>query len=413
MKNLIGPFSQALPFQNAPLKGPLKDSQLEIIENAGILFEDENILEVGNFDSLLKKNPDSKIKRIEEATVVLPGFIDAHTHLCWAGSRAADYSDRINGVLYVEIAKRGGGIQDSVRKTRAAKNETLVANILGRLEYLNLNGCTTVEIKSGYGLSVEEELRHLRAIKTASRHPSVDIIATCLAAHVKPFDFSGSEKDYLDTIVKKLFPTLKQEGLCKRVDIYVDDGAFDVATAKTYLLEAKKLGFEITLHADQFKNGGSQLAVELNAQSADHLEASSDEDIKRLAQSNCVATVLPGATLGLGQPFAAARALLDAGACLAIASDWNPGSAPNGDLLAQAAFLGAAQKLSNSEVLAGITYRASQALGLKDRGRIVANSLCDLVLFPCQDYREILYHQGQLRPSAVIKRGRFKDVSEN
>jgi imidazolonepropionase len=413
MKTLFGPFAQILTFATAPIKGALPEKDLEILSGGGILVSDERIELVGDFEEIAKKNPKAQVETMPKNSVALPGFIDCHTHLCWAGSRGADYSDRNNGVSYVEIAKRGGGIQDSVKKTRAARDETLVALMLERLQKLSAAGCTSVEVKSGYGLSLEEELRHLRAIRAAARQKNLDIVPTCLAAHVKPFDWNQSSQAYLEHLAHEVLPRVKQEGLAQRVDIYVDEGAFQVEEARTYLQAAKALGFDLTLHADQFRSGGSKLAVEVGALSADHLEASSDEELRYLAQSKVTATLLPGATLGLGQAFPPARKLLDLGACVAIASDWNPGSAPNGDLLAQTAFLQANQKLSNYEALAGITYRASQALGLIDRGRIAPHQLCDLAIFPCQDYRDILYHQGQLRPTHAVKRGRILyDVSE-
>ncbi len=182
------------------------------------------------------------------------------------------------------------------------------------------------------------------------------------------------------------------------MDVFIEKNAFDGNAALDYLNRAKHSGFDVTVHADQFTAGGSEVAVKAGAVSADHLEASSDKEINSLAKSNTVAVALPGASLGLGMPYAPARKLLDAGACLAIASDWNPGSAPMGNLLLQAAVLGAAQKLSNAEVFAGLTFRAAKALNLTDRGALAAGLCADLQVYPTNDYREILYHQGSLRP---------------
>ena len=185
----------------------------------------------------------------------------------------------------------------------------------------------------------------------------------------------------------------------------MEDQAFSVEQSRNYLIAAQKMGFDLTVHADQFTSGGSALAVELAARSADHLEASTTEDINRLAKSAVVATVLPGATLGLGMPFPPARKLLDAGCCVAIASDWNPGSAPRGDLLTAATLMGAAEKLTIAETLAGMTLRAAQALNLSDRGRLAAHQIADWLEFPVLDYREIMYHQGALKPNQIIKKG--------
>jgi imidazolonepropionase len=406
-KTLYGPFTQLLSLEKSSLKGALLDKDLNVISNAGILAENEKIIAVGSYNELIKQLGTGKKVAMPEGSVALPGFIDCHTHLCWGGSRALDYSDRINGVPYVEIAARGGGIQDSVRKTRATSDETLTANMLDRINYLSANGITTVEIKSGYGLNLEQELRILKLIKVVSKQKSVDVISTCLAAHVKAFDFDGSPKEYLSFITRKLLPQIQKEGLSQRVDIYVDDKAgFSINDARSYCQHAKKMGFAITIHADQFSRGGLELAIEMGAHSADHLEESQSDAIVKLKESETVATVLPGASLGLGQRFAPARKILDAGGCLAIASDWNPGSAPNGDLLVQSAFIGAAEKLSHHEVFAALSFRAAKALGLNDRGRLAPGFLCDFVVFDCSDYREILYNQGQLRPVLTYKRGK-------
>ncbi|MEL7065689.1 MAG: amidohydrolase family protein, partial [Bacteroidota bacterium] len=184
-----------------------------------------------------------------------------------------------------------------------------------------------------------------------------------------------------------------------------EEGAFSVEMGREYLQRAKTMGFDITVHADQFSAGGSALAVEVGALSADHLEASGPREIERLANSEVIAIALPGASLGLGCDFTPARKLLDADGALAIASDWNPGSGPMGDLLCQAAILGTYEKLSTAEVLAGITFRAAAALGMKDRGRLIKGNLADFNLFEGDDYREILYHQGRLKPARVYKRG--------
>jgi imidazolonepropionase len=206
-------------------------------------------------------------------------------------------------------------------------------------------------------------------------------------------------------LVAELLPVVKENRLAGRVDIYVDVEAFNRDVARYFLTEAKEMGFKLTVHADQFTPGGVSLAVELGALSADHLEASTEKDIKLIANSHVIPVVLPGASIGLGSAFAPARRLLDAGASLAIASDWNPGSAPMGNLLMQAALLGVYEKLTMAETLSAITFRAAMALGLNDRGALVPGMLADLIAFPCSDYREILYNQGGMMPVAVWKEG--------
>ena len=337
--------------------------------------------------------------------VCLPGIIDSHTHICYGGSRARDYAMRNAGKTYLEIAKEGGGIWDTVTKTRASSSEELVKGIRKRANRHLKYGTTTIEVKSGYGLSKEEELKMLRAIKDANQQIKAELIPTCLAAHMKPKDYEAGPASYLEEVVDQLLPQISREGLSKRVDIFVEESAFSGDDAKAYLKAAKQLGFDITVHADQFSTGGSEIAVEFDALSADHLEASTEKEIQILANSNVIATALPGASLGLGCAFTPARKILDAGGALAIASDHNPGSAPMGDLITQAAILGAFEKLSNAEVLAGITFRAAAALGLDDRGRLIQGKLADLAVFHTGNFAEILYNQGNLKPCMVWKNG--------
>lgn len=399
---LIGPFTQLLPMTGLPLKGALKDEQLPIIENGGILVSEGKILKVGVFDDL--KSEDVDIHHIEGAHVCLPGFVDSHTHICFGGTRARDYAYRNAGKTYLEIAKAGGGIWDTVTQTRKASQEELVEGILSRSQKHLKNGITTIEVKSGYGLSVDEELKMLRTIKTANETTNATLVPTCLAAHMKPKDWN-QDRDYLDVIINELFPIIKTENLANRVDAFVEESAFSPEEIKPYFKKAKDMGFHITVHADQFTTGGSKVAVDFDAVSADHLEASTEKEIQLLAKSNTIATALPGASLGLGCAYTPARKILDAGGALSIASDHNPGSAPMGDLLTQASILGTFEKLSNTEVLAGITSRAAAALRLEDRGKLEVGAVADFVVFPTDNYQEITYHQGQLKPSEVWKKG--------
>ncbi len=404
---LIGPFTQLLTLAGLPNRGSIADEQLEIIPNAGIIVENGYIQEVGRYDSLLEKT-EAYTQKLEVASpsVAMPGLVDAHTHICFGGSRAQDYAMRNAGKSYLEIAQAGGGIWDTVTQTRKASLEQLRRLTVERANKHLSSGITTIEVKSGYGLSVEEELKMLRAIKKANEQTQADLIPTCLAAHTLPKDFRGDASDYLELISSQLFPLIAEEGLAKRVDSFVEASAFTTEQISPYYQKAKALGFDLTIHADQFTScGASQLAVEMGALSADHLEASTEREIEILAKSRVIAMALPGASLGLGCPFTPARKLLDAGGRVGIATDWNPGSAPMGDLLAQGAILGTFEKLSNAEVLTGMTLRAAQALGLNDRGSLERGKLADIIAFPTSDYREILYHQGQLKPNWVLKKG--------
>ncbi|SHK75887.1 imidazolonepropionase [Chitinophaga jiangningensis] len=402
---LIGPFTQILPMTGMPLKGALQDEQLPVIHNGGVVAEDGKILAVGDYKALQQAYPDQELQFIDQPMVLLPGFIDCHTHICFDGNRSRDYAMRIAGKSYLEIARAGGGIWDSVTKTRVADTVTLAENTVARANRHLMEGVTTIEVKSGYGLDFDSELKMLRAIQQASLHTPATLIPTCLAAHMKPKDYAGTETEYLDWVLSELLPVLKAQSLTNRVDIFIEETAFSPAAATSYLRAAAAKGFAATVHADQFTAGGSEVAVATGALSADHLEASTDKEIQLLAQSNTVAVVLPGASLGLGMPYAPARKLLNEGACLAIASDWNPGSAPMGDLLLQAAVMSAAEKLSAAEVFAALTFRAAPALLLTDRGRLEAGLLADMQAYPTNDYRDILYFQGKLKPCSIWKNG--------
>lgn len=404
---LIGPIAQLISMDGLSIKGSIKDEELAIKTDVGILIEEEQIHSIAPFSEIKEKAKELNAEIIELHTdyVCTPGFIDAHTHICFSGSRARDYAMRNAGKSYLEIAENGGGIWDTVTQTRKAEQQELTQGVIKRANFLLKNGITTIEVKSGYGLSVDEELKMLRAIKDARTDTNADLISTCLAGHILPKDFDGDHKAYLEEISTSLFPILKEEKLTNRIDAFVEQGAFLPSDIYSYFEKAKSMGFDITVHADQFSPGGSKVAVQVEAVSADHLEASTEEQIKILAQSNVISVALPGASIGLGCNFTPARKILDAGGAVAIASDWNPGSAPMGDLLTQACILGTFEKLSNSEVLAGITYRAAAALNLKDRGRLVSGMLADFNLFETDHYNEIFYHQGKLVPSQVWKKG--------
>lgn len=402
---LIGPLKQLIPMTGLSLKGPISDSELVILEDVGILIENDKIKAIDSFEILCHNHRHAEVHQLKGDHVCLPGFIDSHTHICFGGSRAKDYAMRNAGETYLEIAKAGGGIWDTVTQTRKASKEELVKKTIKRAKQHLKNGVTTIEVKSGYGLSVAEELKMLYAIKEADQQLSVDLIATCLAAHMLPKDYDGSAEEYLSEISTSLFSILKEEKLTNRIDAFIEESAFSAEQIAPFFEKAKEMGFDITVHADQFSTSGSQVAVNFGAISADHLEASSDKEIELLSKSNTIATALPGASLGLGCAFTPARKILDAGGALAIASDHNPGSAPMGDLLTQAAILGTFQKLTNAEVLAGITFRAAAALKLEDRGILKEGQLADFSLFHTNNYQDILYNQGAFKPCAVWKNG--------
>ena len=402
---ITGPFKQIVTLANLPLRGKLADEQLEIIENGGILSENGKIVDVGDFEVLKTAHSTAEIENIEETQVALPAFTDAHTHICFGGNRANDFAMRNAGKTYLEIAESGGGIWSSVQHTRAASEDELLKTTLERIHFLISLGITTIEIKSGYGLDVENELKMLRVIKKAQNFTKATLVPTCLSAHLKPRDFEGDNVEYLQYILNKILPKVKEENLAKRVDIFIEKSAFQPQESRDFLMKAKEMGFEITVHADQFTPGSSRIAVEVGAKSADHLEATADEDIDFIASSETVAVALPGASLGLGEKFSPARKILDKNGILGIASDWNHGSAPMGNLITQASILAAFEKLSTAEVLAGITFRSAFALSLEDRGTLEKGKKADFVTFKTDNFQNVFYQQGSLKADSIYING--------
>mgnify|MGYP002020554532 FL=1 len=388
---------------NLPERGAISDNSLEIIDDGGVVIEDGKIIEVGDFLSLSKNNLD--VREITYPCVLLPGFIDSHTHVCHYGNRSDEYAKRNSGISYQQILEEGGGIHNTMNSTSNSTDEQLTDDTLNRLKRHFQEGVLTCEVKSGYAPNLEDEVRMLRIINEIDSSNDIDLIPTCLAAHVTPKKYESSKK-YLDSIVNDLLPIIKEENLSNRVDIFIEEKAFSITEASNFL-EKIKSDFYITAHANQFTSGGLKVGVDNGAVSVDHLEVITDQEIDYLSKSDTTGVVLPGCSLGLGIPFAPARKLLDYNCKVSIASDWNPGSAPMGDLLMQASLLGSTEKLSNAEVLAGITCRAANALSLEDRGSLENGKIADMIGFKTNDFRDILYNQGKLKPSFICKRGKI------
>jgi imidazolonepropionase len=403
LKELIGPFSQIITMAKLPERGAISDNSLEIIDDGGLVIEDGKIIEVGDFLLLSKNNLD--VREINYPCVLLPGFIDSHTHVCHYGNRSDEYAKRNSGISYQQILEEGGGIYNTMNSTSNSTDEQLKDNTLNRLKRHFQEGVLTCEVKSGYAPNLEDEVRMLKIINEIDSSNDIDLIPTCLAAHVTPKKYESSKK-YLDSILNDLLPIIKEENLSNRVDIFIEEKAFSVTEASNFL-EKVKSDFHITAHANQFSSGGLKVGIDNGAVSVDHLEVITDKEIVYLSKSDTTGVVLPGCSLGLGIPFAPARKLLDNNCKVSIASDWNPGSAPMGDLLMQASLLGSTEKLSNAEVLAGITCRSANALSLEDRGSLENGKIADMIGFKTNDFRDILYNQGKLKPSFICKRGKI------
>jgi imidazolonepropionase len=336
---------------------------------------------------------------------VVPGLVDPHTHLVWAGDRLADFDARARGESYETILARGGGIRRTMRRTAAAAHDELVALARPRLDALVRSGATTVEVKSGYGGDPDAELRMLRAAAALRAHTPAELAATLLL-HVPPPD-PEERAAYVDHACEVLVPAAAREGLAEAVDVFVEREAFSVAEAARLLDAARAHGLAAKLHADQFHAiGGSELAAARGALSVDHCEASGPAQVAALAASETVATLLPGVTLHLGLPPAPGRALVDAGAAVAVGTDLNPGSSPVFSAALPVALAVRLNGLTPAEALVAATANAAAALGRRDRGRLAPGCRADLLVLDADDWRELPYALGRNVVARVVVAGR-------
>jgi imidazolonepropionase len=339
--------------------------------------------------------------------VAMPGFVDAHTHALWAGDRLDEFELRQRGASYVDILKAGGGILSTVRAVRAASPDELRAGLRARLAVMLREGTTTVEVKSGYGLSTEHELAMLRAIRDVAADcaggAGPTVVATALLGHA----VDPAEPDFVGRVVGETLPAVSAEFPGIAVDAFCEDGAWSVADCRRLLERARALGHPLRLHADQFRRlGGLDLAVELGARSVDHLEASAPEDLARLARAGVTGVMLPASGFHTDGRYADGRALLDAGGALVLASNCNPGSSPTSSLPFVLALARRKLGLTMDEAIAAVTSRAAALLGLADRGRIAAGLRADLVILRHRDERQLGYELGGNPVDVVICGGK-------
>ncbi len=381
----------------------VKEEDLGALSKGWFYLVGDKIAEVG--EGSPPQELQQKAQKVSDLKgfMVLPGLIDSHTHPLYGGDRAHEFLQRLQGLSYEEIATRGGGIQYTVQKTKEASDNDLKKSCHKRLsEFLDW-GVTTVEVKSGYGLTVEEELRQLRLYKEVDQEVKQTLYRTCLALHAIPPHLETSVEDYVTKVSKELLPQVAEESLAKGVDIFIERGYFSEAQSETYLSAGKSLGFDIRIHADEFsRSGGSQAAVRWQAKSADHLQAAEWQDYRDLANAGVVSTILPGTSLYTKIPYCDGRKMSEAGCAIAIATDHNPGSS----MISQLPFIGSLAGihcgLTGAQVIAGMTYVPALSLGLeKDRGAIVKGYRGDFVVLPCSNYGSWLYHLGQIRPAQV------------
>jgi imidazolonepropionase len=343
--------------------------------------------------------------------VILPGLVDSHTHLVHAASRAEEYELKIQGVSYEEIARKGGGILNSVKRLRAATSDALKRRALGTLQEFASFGTTTVEAKSGYGLDVASELKILQLHRELNQAQPLEIVSTFLGAHVVPAEYRGradGAECYVQLLTDQLLPEVVNEGLAEFCDAFCDRGAFTRSQSKRILRAGKQHGLVARLHAEQLsRTGAAQLAVELEAASCDHLEHINSADIRRLAGSRTVATLLPGCDFHLGwKEYAPARQLIEAGAIVALATDYNPGTCPTVSMPMILSLACTQLRMTPAEAIAAATINAAFALRRDERiGSLEAGKQADLAVFAVEDYREIPYYFGMNRCWMTMKRG--------
>lgn len=406
-------ISQLITVAGGPQRGRQLGA-LGIIENGAIVCEGETVLAVGESEPLLEQYPSAERVDAQNRAVV-PGFVDPHTHLIWAGDRASEFEMRLQGKTYMEIMAAGGGILATLTATRKASLDQLIEEAQTRATAAFAFGTTTLEAKTGYGLDIETELRQLETILELDRVSPIDLVPTYMGAHAIPPEFKGDSAGYTRFLCEEALPITRDWWLKHApgralpfVDVFCEAGVFEIDETHEILTAAKQLGFPIKLHADEFENlGGASLAAEMGAVSADHLVRTSSEDILRLAASETVAVSLPGTPFGLGQTeYTPAKQILAANGYLALATDLNPGTTWNESMQFIQALACRYLKLTPAQALAASTINSAKAVGLENRiGSIEAGKQADFLLLTTPDYRNLSYRYGGNQVRMVVKRG--------
>jgi imidazolonepropionase len=416
---LITGASQLLTLRGS---GPRRGSSLSnpgIIKDGALLVRDGLIEDIGTraeMESLPEARSAEKLD--VGGRVVLPGFVDSHTHLIHAASRAEEYELKIEGASYEEIARKGGGILNSVKKLRAATSAALKERALGALKKFAGHGTTTLEAKSGYGLEVAGELKILGLHKELNAAQPVEIVSTFLGAHVVPTEYRGKAdgaERYIKLLSESLMPRIGEARLAEFCDVFCDRGAFTIEQAKRILQAGRQWGMSPRLHAEQLtRTGAAQLAVQMKAASCDHLEQVNKSDMRALGKSETVATILPGCDFHLGlEQYAPARALIDAGAIVALATDYNPGTSPTVSMPMILSLACTQLRMTPAEAIAAATINAAYALRREKMiGSLEIGKQADLAVFEVADYREIPYYFGVNHCWMTVKRGRVIYAAE-
>jgi len=387
-----------------------------IIENGAIAVRNGKIVAVGKSGDILLEFQSADVIDAE-CRVVCPGFVDPHTHIVYAGDRLNEFELKIKGADYLEILTNGGGIISTVRNTRSASEDELVASALKRLDKMLACGTTTCEIKTGYGLDTETEMKMLRVIEELQKRHAITIVPTLLAAHAVPPEFKDNAAGCVDLICSEIFPAawnwykdsvFSAAEIPFYCDVFTERNAYDINQTKRLLEAAAEFGFGIKAHVDQFTNlGGSRLGIELNAASIDHLDAISDEEIAMLADSETVGVVIPTENFSAGKTqFANARKLIDSGCAVALSTDYNPGSAPCPSVPMAMAIACRYQKLLPAEAINAATINAAYAIGMGDRkGSLEPGKDADILMLDAEDYRETAYEFGVNNIHSIISAG--------
>jgi len=380
-----------------------------LVNDAALVFEDSKIVWAGSELQLPERFVADDFIDCDQR-LVIPGLVDCHTHLCFGGWRGDEFEQRLQGLSYQEIAAAGGGIRSTVTATRSDSAETLSKKALKSLEGMLDLGITTVECKSGYGLEQSAELKQLQVYRQLDKQQPVDLIPTFLGAHMVPDEYQQHREDYVRLLCDVLIPAVSDQKLAQFCDVFIEQGAFSIAEAREILTTAKKAGLGLKVHADQLSSGGgAQLAAELGAVSAEHLEYADENGIKALAQAGTVAVSLPLASLYLRESYLPARQMLEAGVRVAVATDFNPGSAPSYHLPLAMTLACVNQQMTPQEVLMGATTVAARAIAAEQRiGSLLPGYDADITIIDAPSVNHWLYHFRANACCGVIKSGRWQ-----
>lgn len=412
MRILIRDISSLVQVEESPglLVAGKKMAHLDLIRDAFILLNEGVIEDFGRMDSLTFDNiPDTAIINAK-GKHVFPSFCDSHTHLVYAGSRENEFVDRIKGLSYEEIAKRGGGIINSAKKLHDTSEEELFVQSAGRIEEIIRMGTGAVEIKSGYGLNTEDELKMLRVIRRIRKESPLEIKATFLGAHALPAEFRNDREKYIDIVINEMIPAVASEELADYIDVFCDRGFFTIDETERILMAGMKYGLRPKLHANELDySGGIQTGIKYNALSVDHLECTGDDEIKALLESDTMPTLLPGSAFFLGLTEPPARKMIDAGLPLALASDYNPGSCPSGNMKLIMSLGCIKLKMLPEEVINAVTINSAYAMGISEtHGSVARGKVANLFITKeIPSYNFMPYAFGSDLIDTIILKGRI------